>query len=194
VFLDLSVLVWLISGTPRAGAHALRRAAVAILVVTGFSISAAQAFPRLQGDGTARRVDALAAVFRANPGPNRTVFGFITSPRDVFPAVLAARMTWTAPFCCAYLIAAAARADEAPAADRAAIRAAGKAQAESAVAAVRAREPGVIVVATGDDMLGFDGRAFDYLDWLGAQTDFAAVLAGYREIGPVGPFRVFVRR
>jgi hypothetical protein len=193
VFFGLSVLICLVSGRPRAGTQALRHAAVAILIVIGFSLSAAQAIPS-EGNGTARRVDELTAVFRANPGTNGTVFGFITSPRDVFPAVLAARVTWAAPFCCGYLIAAAVRAEEAPAADRAAIRRAGQEQAEMAVAAVRAMEPGVIVIATGEDMLGFNDRSFDYLDWLSAHTDFVSVLARYREIGPIGSFRVFVKK
>jgi hypothetical protein len=194
VFFGLSVLIFLLSGTPRAGTQALRHAAVAILIVLGFSFSVVPAIPSAEGNGTARRVDELAAVFRANPGTNRTVFGFITSPRDIFPAVLAARMTWAAPFCCGYLIAAGVRADEAPAADRAAIRRAGQEQAEMAVAAARAMEPGIIVIATGEDMLGFNGRNFDYLDWLGVHTDFMSVLARYREISPIGTFRVFVKK
>ena len=43
-------------------------------------------------------------------------------------------------------------------------------------------------------MLGFNGRRFDYLEWLEAHTDFARVLLQYREISPIGPFRVFVRK
>ena len=102
-------------------------------------------------------------------------------------------MEWAAPFCCEYLIAAAARVEEAPVADRSRIKAAGLSQAEMAVSAVRTREPGVIVIATGDDMLGFNHQTFDYVAWLSAHTDFVSVLAYYREIGPIGSFRVFVR-
>ncbi|HEY6833374.1 MAG TPA: hypothetical protein VI251_12885, partial [Pseudolabrys sp.] len=68
VFFDLSVLVILMSGPSRAGTQSLRRAAVAILIVTGVSPSAAEAFRSFQDGGSASRVDELAAVFRANPG------------------------------------------------------------------------------------------------------------------------------
>jgi hypothetical protein len=188
VFLALAAVVLIATET-----NALRRVAITVLLAMAFTPGASEMVSTFAASGTPSQADRLAALFRANPGPNRTVFGFVTSPRDVFPAVLAARMDWAAPFCCEYLVAAAARADEAPAAQRAAIRAAGLSQAEMAVAAVRAAAPGVIVIATGDDMLGFPHRRFDYVEWLSAPTDFASILAQYRETPPIGSFRVFVR-
>lgn len=191
VFFAIAAVTLLVTGRSRTDRRALRRIAFAMIIAmavvpTGFELARAKA--------DSDRVNQLAAVFRSNPGPNRTVFGFTTSLRDVFPAVVAAQVAWAAPFCCEYLIAAAVRADEAPAADRAKIKAAGLNQAEIAVAAVRINQPGVIVVATGDDMLGFNGRRFDYLEYLGAHTDFARVLVQYREISSIGSFRVFVRK
>lgn len=59
---------------------------------------------------------------------------------------------------------------------------------------MRAKEPGVIVLATGDDMLGFNHQTFAYLAWLSAHTDFANVFAHYREINPIGSSRIFVRK
>jgi hypothetical protein len=162
-----------------------------MLVVTAVVPSALEGVRALEGSSS--RVNQLAIAFRSNPGPNRTVFGFITSPRDVFPAVVAAEMKWAAPFCCGYLIAAASRAEEAPSAHRPKIIAAGLNQAEMAISAVRANEPGVIVIATGDDMLGFNHQTFDYITWLSAHTHFASVFARYREISPIGPYRIFVR-
>ena len=192
VFLTLSAVVLLTADNHRADRLGLRRIALAILVVTAVVPTAFEAMRAFEGASS--RVNQLAATFRSNPGPNRTVFGFITSPRDVFPAVVAAQMEWAAPFCCEYMVAAAARVDEAPAPDRPKIKAASLNQAEIAIAAVRTKQPGVIVVETGDDMLGFMGRRFDYLEWLGAHSDFARVLLQYREIGPIGSFRVFVRK
>ena len=191
VFFALAATAFLAACRPRTGNRALRRVAFVIIVAmavvpTGFEL--AWAFEADSG-----RINQLATVFRSSSGPNRTVFGFITSPRDVFPAAVAAQADWAAPFCCEYLIAAAARADEAPPADRAKIKAAGLNQAEMTIAAVRAKQPGVIVVATGNDMLGFNGQSFDYLAWLAANTDFASVLAHYRETRPIGSFRVFIR-
>ena len=194
VFFDLAVAVMLIAETGRAGTQKTRMGAFAVLIAIGLAPSAAEAVRSIKGSDTASRVEELAAVFRANPGPNRSVFGFITSPRDVFPAVIASGMQWAAPFCCDYLIAAAARADEAPVVKRAAIMAAAVEQAETAIAAVRAKEPGVIVIDYGEHRLGFNDRRFDYVEWLEGHTSFAGILARYREAGRIGPFRVFVRK
>jgi len=191
VFLALSAVALLAAEGPRTDRLTLRRVAFSIVVVMAVVPTIFEGMRAVEGDPG--RINRLTAVFRDNPGPNRTVFGSVTSPRDVFPAVVGAKMEWAAPFCCEYLIAAAARVEEAPVADRSRIKAAGLAQAEMAVSAVRTREPGVIVIATGDDMLGFNHQTFDYVAWLSAHTDFASVLAYYREIGPIGSFRVFVR-
>ncbi|MGB7276249.1 MAG: hypothetical protein WBD15_00680 [Pseudolabrys sp.] len=192
VFLDLSAVILLTAENPRVDRLTPRRIAFAILVVMAVVPTAFEAVRAFEGASS--RIDQLAATFRSNPGPNRSVFGFITSPRDVFPAVVAAEMEWAAPFCCEYLIAATARVEEAPAAYRPKIRAAGMNQAEMAVSAVRTKEPGVIVIATGNDMLGFNHQTFDYVAWLSAHTDFASILAHYREISPIGSFRIFVRK
>jgi hypothetical protein len=192
LFFAIAIVALLVAGRSHTDRRTLRRIAfamVAIMAVVPTGLELARAF-----DASSGRASQLAEIFRSNPGPNRTVFGFTTSLRDVFPAVVAAQVEWAAPFCCEYLIAAAVRADEAPAADRTKIRAAGLNQAEIAVSAVRIKQPGVIVVATGNDMLGFNGRSFDYLEWLGAHTDFKRVLLQYREISPIGSFRVFVRK
>jgi len=192
IFFSLSAIALLAAENLRADRFVTRRIAFAILIVMAIVPTAFEAMRIFEGSSS--RESQLAAVFRNNAGPNKTVFGFITSPREVFPAVIAARVEWAAPFCCEYLIAAAARVDEAPAADRPKIKAAGLNQAEMAISAVRMKEPGVIVIATGNDMLGFDHRAFDYMAWLSAHTDFAGTLAHYRETSPIGPFRIFVRK
>jgi hypothetical protein len=188
VFFALSALVLLIAGMPQ------RRAAIAVLIVMGFLPSAAEAVKPFLSGGPTALINQLAAVFRANPGPNRTVTGFITVPVDVFPAVVASEMKWAEPFCCAYLIAAAVRVDEARTADRPAIWAAGLDQAETAIATVRTKKPGVIVIDANDHMMGFENRKFNYVEWLEAHTDFASVLADYREINPIAHYRIFVRK
>jgi hypothetical protein len=193
IFFDLAAVILLVAGTPRADLHTIRRAAFAILIVVGFSNSATEAAQTFAGDDTGGRVARLAAIFRANPGPNKTVIALLNSPRDVLPAVIASGVKWGLPFCGNFLLSAAVRADEAPAAKRPAIREAGMAEVEMILAAARANKPGVIVIDTGDHMLGFGGRKFDYVEWLNAHSDFANVLRHYREADPIGPFRIFVR-
>ncbi len=194
VFLELAAAVVLIGGPARAGAGTIRFAATLALVVVACMPSATEVALSFDNRATMARIEKLAAVFRANSGPNRTVAGFLTSPRDVYPAVIASGTGWAVPFCCDYLIAAAARADEAPAGKRQAIREAGVGQAERVIAAIHMKKPGVIVIDAGSSKLGFGGRKFDYLQWLDAHTDFADILRHYREIDPVGPFRLFVRK
>ncbi len=193
IALYLAAAVLLIGGKPRADAGAVRFGALLVLLVVVCLRPAVEAVRSFDDNATMARVEKLATVFRANPGPNGTIAGFLTSPRDVFPAIIASGMNWAPPFCCDYLIAAAARVDEAPASRRQAITAAGLKQAERAVAAIRAEEPGVIVVDAADRKLGFGTRRFDYLPWLEGHTGFD-ILRHYREINPVGPFRLFVRK
>jgi hypothetical protein len=189
VFFALCALALLMAGMPR------RLGIIAVLIAAGFFPSAVEAVRTFAGGGPTALIEQLAAVFRANPGPNRTVSGFITAPTDVLPAIIASEMKWAGPTCCVYLIAAAVRVDEASPADRPAIRAASLDQAEIAIAAMRTEKPGVIVIDANDDMLGFrNHRKFNYLEWLDAHTDFASVLADYREINPIAHYRIFVRK
>ncbi len=194
LYCGLCAAALLLLGKPRAGANNIRLGAIAVLVAMSFSNSAAEVIRSFQGNSTASRVAKLTDVFPANAGPKRAVLGFLTSPRDVFSAIVAAGMTWSAPWGRMSLIAAAVRADEAPAADRAAIKAAALTQAERILSAMRDKRPDVIVIDAGDHKLGFADLNFDYVQWLERRTDFAAILRHYHEISPVGPFRLFVRR
>jgi hypothetical protein len=194
VSLYLAAAVLLIGGKARPDARVLRLGALSVLIVAACLRPAQEALQSFDNGGTIARVEKLAAVFRANPGPSGTVAGFLTSPRDVFPAVVASGMNWALPFGGDYLIPAAVRADEAPAVNRRRIEAAALELAERDVAAIRAKEPGVIVIDAAVNKLGFGDRKFDYLPWLESRTDFTDVLQHYREIDPVGPFRLFVRK
>jgi hypothetical protein len=194
LYCDLFAAALLLLGTARAGANNMRLGAIAVLVAMSLSNSAAFLIRNFQDNSTANRVAKLADVFRENAGPNRAVAGFITSPRDVLPAAIAAGVTWVKPLCCTILVPAAVRADEAPAAERAKIKAAALAQVEGMLSAIRDRQPGVIVIDAGDHKLAFGDRKFDYVPWLEARTNFAAILRQYREISPIGPFQVFVRK
>ncbi len=179
----------------RAAAGRLVRALALALALTGYWPSSLIALrTAASDDGTAASVAGLADAFRYYAGPGGTVFGLVTSPRDVHPAVLAAGVHWAAPFCCVYLLPGLIRADEAPPAERAAVVAAGRAQLKAAFDVVRDATPSVIVIDEAAYKLGFAGRPFDYRAWLSRDPAWAAALGGYRNAGLVGHFRLLVRK
>ena len=135
--------------------------------------------------------ERLAARIEAE-GPHAPVFAFITSPRDVHPAVLAARADWVSPICCLHLIPAWVRANEKPERAAAARRAA-LGQIETILARLETRRPALIIVDNGARKLGYADRPFDYLVFFGGSARFRAVMQGYSEERPIGRFRIFRR-
>ena len=135
--------------------------------------------------------EQLAARIEAE-GPHAPVFAFITSPRDVHPAVLAARADWVSPICCLHLIPAWVRGDERPERAAAARRAALD-QIETILARLESRRPALIIVDNGARKLGYADRPFDYLAFFGGSARFRAVMQGYSEERPIGRFRIFRR-
>lgn len=191
IFLTLGAVAS-ITANMSARTPLLRTGLVALLAVALF-IPAITALAAVRDQTTPKHVAGLAAIFRKHAGPGRTVFGFITSPRDVLPAVLAADMRWAAPACCLFAIPAALRAGERPANDRAAIHAAARAQALRVVNALEARRPGVLVVDDAAGQIGFGGKPVNYLSWFEAHTEIAPIMRHYRDGGRVGPFHIYIR-
>jgi hypothetical protein len=168
-------------------------AGVLLLLVASFGQSVHYAWQVASGRGTVDRVERLAAVLRAHAGEAGSVFAFITSPRDIHPAVLASGTRWVSASCCIYLLPAGLRADEV-AADRAArAREAAQRQLAGVIALIAAKKPAVVIVDANPKKLGFGAAAFDYLPYLLRDAHFAMFWKAYTEREPVDGFRIFVR-
>jgi hypothetical protein len=150
-------------------------------------------FNRQMGEGTAARVDALSTVFQKYAGPGGTVYAFITSPRDIHPAIVASNTRWASTACCLYHLPAAVRADERPQAERARILSVAESQTNRAIGDLLRTRPAVIVIDANEGKLGID-RPFDYLAYLSRFPSFVTLWRSYTELESIGGFRIFVRK
>jgi len=171
----------------------LAAAAIALLLVTGFAPSARDAWQLMRGDDTVDRVGRLSSVFRAYAGKAGPVFAFITSPRDIHPAVLASGTRWIGSTCCVYLLPSALRADELDADHAARARGAAQRQLADAIARIAAERPAVIAIDANREKLGFGDAPFDYLAYLLQDARFATLWQAYAERPAIDGFRIFVR-
>jgi hypothetical protein len=71
----------------------LAAAAVVLIAAAGFGPALRDLGERALGRET-DRIERLAALFRSHAGETGSVFAFVTSPRDVHPAVLASGARW----------------------------------------------------------------------------------------------------
>lgn len=172
-----------------AGAVLLLAAAVlgqpAAFLVDGYSST-----------GTAARVAALTKVFRERAGPDETVFAFITSPRDVHPAMLESRRRWAGstgvmPYLPAEV---AAMAKPRKDGDFQRIVRVSDASSRATLRRIEQERPAVIVVDDRRDKLGMEFADFDYIAYFGKYPEFRALWSGYEEGRRIGTFRIFLRR
>lgn len=175
---------------PSAGGRMVLPRAVLAAVALGATFPAAvrEAASVTRHDARPTVVSELASTFQRYAGPNGSVFAFITSPRNIHPAVLKADVRWASTACCLHLLPAAVRAPE---------DAAGVAAAERQLARIlddlRRERPAVIAVDTARYKLGFAGEQFDYLAFLNARPEFARLLSEYSERERIGSYRILVR-
>lgn len=144
--------------------------------------------------GTTARVDALAHILSA-PG-RETVFAFVTSPRDIHPAVLQSRARWVDPFGALIFLPAQVRALSATGPDDLSrqVVALSEGYNESLLARLESDPPGVVMFDSGDRKLGIPDEAnFDYLRFFARYDAFNRLMAEYSEVAPVGRFRIFMR-
>ncbi len=167
-------------------------AAASLVIVATFAGPAGDLYADVTGGGARDRAEALASALIREGGPRATVFAFITSPRDVHPAVLASHARWISPACCVHWLPAAVRAPElsAPAAARA------NAVAQSRFAALltdleRARPK--LILIDEHPRLGFGGREFRYLPYFLADRRFRKIWSAYEERAPSAGYRIFAR-
>ncbi|OAM77411.1 hypothetical protein A3840_10065 [Devosia elaeis] len=146
----------------------------------------------LSPNGTSARVFALEQVLD-RPAVD-SVYAFITSPRDMHPAVLQSGKTWAdaygvAIFLPAHLHALAAET-RSPRQQRAI--AISQAYLEDLLGRFAAAPPDILAFDAARFKLGIpNAERFDYLDFLAAYPAFEALIGSYDEIAPMGRFRLF---
>jgi hypothetical protein len=134
--------------------------------------------------GTTARVAALASVLAAKP--RASIYGFITSPRDMHPAVLASGARWAdAHGVMIFLPGHLAGGHRATAISQNYL--------DGLIARLDADPPTILAFDNSPRKLGIADPDFDYLEFLARQRGLDALLADYREIQPVGRFRLFRR-
>lgn len=168
-------------------------AACAVLLIALASAPLALLRDRFSETGTEATVRALAALFSDHAGPRGTVYGFITSPRDVHPAVVLAGSRWASAPGSLYLLPAAVRDNGDPRLKQRREAAAAR-QEKRVLSDLIAAPPAVIVVDAAPHKLAFGNYPFDYVDHFLQKPGFAALWRNYREASPIGRFRVFIRR
>jgi len=149
--------------------------------------------------GTSARVAGLEAVISKqaalNPNVPPRVFAFITSPRDIHPAVLNSGAEWAHNAgALVYLPAAvnAMSADPKPVAYSEIMQTA-KEHDKVMIDGFAKAPPDIMFVHASPYKLGITDPKFDYIDYYSEDVVFQQVFAQYTEQDPVMPYRVFVR-
>lgn len=134
-------------------------------------------------------VNGLAKRFSLFPIEQRKVFAFITSPRFIWPAVLASGARWTGTQCCVYLLPAAVNKP-----GNREFQANANRQLQAIVKTLRREKPALIIFNQAKYQLAFRKPGFDYFEYLKQRTAYAALFQQYKETKPIGQFRIFERR
>jgi hypothetical protein len=137
---------------------------------------------------------ALADTIRQLSRPGEGVFGFITTPRAVLPAVLRTDRRWQSDACCVQFVPALVRADERGPSGARQTRTLATRKLDNLIADLAHDPPRIILVDDRDFKLGFDAKPFDYAPWLRSNPRLRSLFGTYRERGGVAGFRVFVRQ
>ena len=177
----------------RQGVAAL--AAAAVMVFAFVAPSSALIVEDNAEGGTSARVEALVRVFSGVGDPDEPVFAFITSPRDIHPAVLESGRRWAAD--AGAMVYLPALLDEmnrsAPSSRRQRIIETAEAHNRATLDRLIAEKPAVIAVDDGPRKLGIADPEFDYIDFFGRYAGFEDLWKSYEERERIGKFRIFVR-
>ncbi|WP_156840164.1 hypothetical protein [Novosphingobium aquimarinum] len=149
---------------------------------------------RGESAGALRDERALAATIRQWSRPGEGVFGFITTPRAVLPAVLRTDRRWRSGACCVQFVPALVRGDERGPSGAGRTRAVATRKLDDLIANLAHDPPRILLVDDRDFKLGFDAKPFDYAPWLRSDPRLRRLFAAYRERPGVAGFRVFVRQ
>ncbi len=127
--------------------------------------------------------------FSSLPIAQRKVFAFISSPRDIWPAMLASDAHWTGAQGTLYLLPATVNS---PANKE--VKAIADRQLEAIVKTLEQEKPTLLLVNRAKYQLGFRKPGFDYIKYLQQRPAYVSLFSGYRETESIGHFRVFERQ
>lgn len=139
--------------------------------------------------GPHKLVDRLAGRFSSLSKQQRTVFAFITSPRFIWPAILASKTRWTGTQCCVYLLPEAVNNPGNTKANANALL-----QLNEIANVLTREKPALILVNQAKHQAAFTKPNFDYLTYLKQQSRYAILFSQYKETKPIRHYRVFERR
>lgn len=148
----------------------------------------------LARQGTTARVDALSRLF-SSPD-HAPVFAFITSPRDIHPAVLQSGARWRDAFGALIYLPAHVQALARAAQDDQSARVVALSETynNGLLARLERDPPAVIAFDAANDKLGLPAALqFDYLRFFRRYDAFNRLMEAYTETTPVGRFRIFLR-
>lgn len=150
--------------------------------------------------GTGARIASLEATIRAQEKivTDRpvSVFAFITSPRDIHPAVLNTKADWAHNAVGLVYLPAAINGKYAKTkpVDFPQILEVSAQHDREMIAALAGNPPDLIFVHSGPDKLAINDPDFDYLEYYINNPDFAEFFLQYSETKPVMWYRVFERK
>jgi hypothetical protein len=195
--------VWfylLITAAATGGARPFRPLRMSIAFVLIAYTTASSVVPGMKQigapDGTVEHVERLAKIFSEHASENRLVFAFITSPRDIHPAVLMSRSGWVDAWGALVHLPAYWRAnrDGLPAAKLKTPRTVAEKRDRALLARLITAKPGVIVTQSGTNRLALEGIGMSYPDYFARYPEFAALWRDYAYLESVGQFDVYIRR
>ncbi len=131
-------------------------------------------------------LSALTNRFSSLPVAQRNVFAFISSPRDIWPAMLASDARWTGAQGTLYLLPATVNNPE-----NKKVKAIADRQLKAIVETLEQEKPTLILVNREKYQLGFRKPGFDYIKYLQQYPAYVSLFSGYREAESIGHFRVF---
>ncbi len=153
-----------------------------------FNQPARQAIVLVSPSGQHSLVNALSNRFSSLPIKKRKVFAFITSPRDIWPAMLDANAHWSGSQCCNYLLPAAVNNP-----DDKKTRANAERQLTAIVKTLEHEKPALIAVNGANYQLAIRNPGFDYIKYLRQRNAYDVLFKQYKETKSIGYFRIFER-
>lgn len=148
-----------------------------------------QAVQLVSPAGQHNLVNTLTKRFSQLPVDQRKVFAFITSPRVIWPAVLASNARWTGTQCCVYLVPAAVNNP-----GNKELQENANHQLQAMVEILQRDKPALIVINQAKHQLAFRKPGFDYFKYLNKRDAYAALFKQYKETGHIGNFRIFEKQ